>query len=231
MRQKIASITQALRLPSVCVLCSQYHREPYAVCTHCTSLIKAIGPRCQHCAMPLPDESFPVCGICIKKRPKLDRVYTAYCFEEPLRTLIHEFKYSQGFYLRSMLVQLILDALTPDALNTECLIPVPLHKKRLQERGFNQAAILAKFLSKKTKRPYQLNLCEKMIHTKPQAGLEAKERQQNLTNAFQAQSTPFKHITLIDDLLTTGSTANELAHTFKAKGVIRVDLWCCARVI
>lgn len=181
--------------------------------------------------MPLPDEHFPVCGICIKKKPTLDRVFSAYSFEEPLRSLIHDFKYKDAFYLRSLLVKLILDGLSPDALKTECLIPVPLHKNRLQERGFNQAAELARLLSKKTNRPYQLNLCKKTIHTKPQAGLNAKERQKNLNNAFEVKPMPYKHVTLIDDLLTTGSTANELAQLLKAQGLVQVDLWCCARVV
>ncbi|KTC85909.1 MULTISPECIES: ComF family protein [Legionella] len=231
MRQKIASITQMLRLPSVCVLCYQYHRQPFAVCDSCLNLLKQIGPACRYCALPLPDDTFLSCGVCSKKKPAIDKTITAYLFEEPLRTLVHEFKYHEALYLVSFLARLMLNALPNGVLETQCLVPVPLHPKRLRQRGFNQAAELCKFLARKLALPYELNLCKKIIHTAPQASLNKKQRKQNLQNAFQSQLSPYQHITLVDDLLTTGSTANELALAFKQQGVAQVDLWCCARAV
>ena len=229
MRQKIGSITQLLRLPSVCVLCNLYHYQPFAVCRACASLLKQIGPACRHCAHPLPDEKFLVCGDCVKEKPALDNTFTAYLFEEPLRTLLHEFKYHEALYLGGFLAKLVLDALSNRPITTECLIPVPLHPQRLRQRGFNQTVELCKILSKKLKIPYELTLCKRIIHTAPQVNLDKKQREQNLRDAFHSQLTHYQHITLVDDLLTTGSTAKELARVLKQQGAVQVDLWCCAR--
>lgn len=231
MRQKIASITQMLRLPSVCVLCDQYHYQPIAVCNQCTHLLERLGPACHYCAFPLPDDIVLICGNCAKEKPAFDHTYTAYLFKEPLRTLLHEFKYHEAFYLTSFLAKLMLQAVPKGKLETQCLIPVPLHPKRLKQRGFNQAVLLCKNLAKALKIPYELSLCKKIIHTEPQVCLNREQRKQNLTAAFQSRQTHYQHITLIDDLLTTGSTAQELANLFKAQGVKRVDVWCCARAI
>ncbi len=230
MRHKIASITQMLRLPVICGLCNQYHTGKLAICKECTALLTPLGPACCYCALPLPDASFLVCGQCCRKKPYVDTVITAYRFEEPLRTLLHEFKYREGLYLSTFLTELMLHALPTDDYKTECLMPVPMHSTRLRKRGFNQAAELAKQLSRKLKLPCDLTHCRKSVNTAPQAGLNAKERKSNLRHAFQAKPKHYDHITLIDDLLTTGSTANELARLLKSQGVSRVDLWCCARV-
>ena len=230
MRHKITSIAQLLRLPAICGLCNHYHSGQLALCTECTTLLTPLGPACCYCALPLPDAAFLVCGQCCRKRPYVDTVITAYRFEEPLRALLHEFKYHEGLHLLTYLITLMLHALPAGLYNTECLIPVPMHPKRLRQRGFNQAAELAKQLSRRLKLPVDLSHCQKTINTAPQAGLTAQARQKNLRHAFQVKSTPYRHVTLIDDLMTTGSTANELARMLKNQGVDRVDLWCCARV-
>lgn len=231
MRQKIASITQMLRLPSVCVLCQHTHQQPYAVCDVCASLFKKIESCCSYCALPLPNEQFLVCGHCSKEKPSFDKVITSYRFDEPLRTLVHEFKYHEALYLRPFLVQLLLEAMPQFTRTPQCLVPVPLHPSRLRQRGFNQAAELAKLLAKKLNIPCELNLCQKLLNTPTQAHLNRQQRQKNLQRAFQSHSTDYTCITLIDDLLTTGSTANELARLFKQQGVTYVDIWCCARAI
>lgn len=190
-----------------------------------------MGPACRHCAIPIPDDHFLVCGPCGTKKPAIDSVLTAYRFEEPLRTLLHEFKYHEGLYLGTFLTDLMLHALPTQPYETQCLIPVPMHPARLRQRGFNQAVELTKHLGRQLKLPYKLSHCQKIINTVPQAGLNADQRKKNLRHAFQAKRLPYQHVTLVDDLLTTGSTANELARTLKNQGVARVDLWCCARVV
>jgi len=172
-----------------------------------------------------------VCGDCIKKKPYFERTIAPYAFDEPLRTLLHEFKYRNALYLLSFLAKLIIAHLPPEALQTECLIPVPMHPKRLRQRGFNQAAELAKFIGNRHNIPCNLHVCQKIIYTLPQAGLNAKDRLKNIQNTFNVMPNHYKHVTLVDDLLTTGSTANELAKALKKQGVERVDVWCCARAV
>ncbi len=231
MRYKIASISHIFKPTVICVICQHPHSQAFAVCNACRQLFMPIGPACRHCAQPLPDATFAVCGACCQKQPMLDHVFAAYQFEEPLRTLLHEFKYREGLYLTPFLAHLILKSLPNELTKTQCLIPVPLHQDRLQERGFNQAAELAKHLSHKINKPYQLSLCKKIKKTLPQAGLTAEQRKKNLNQAFQAMATCYQHVTLIDDLMTTGSTVNELARTLKNTGIKRVDVWCCARAV
>lgn len=230
MRYKIASITQLFQLPAICELCNQYHSGQLAICAACTALMTPLGPACCYCAQPLPDTAFLVCGQCCRKKPDIDTVITAYCFKEPLRTLLHEFKYREGLHLLTALTTFMLHAIPKNDYRSDCLIPVPMHPTRLRQRGFNQAAELCKTLSRRLHIPYDLSLCKKSVNTPPQAGLNAQDRKKNLRHVFHAKSKPYQHITLIDDLMTTGSTANEIARTLKSQGVKRVDLWCCARV-
>jgi ComF family protein len=169
-----------------------------------------------------------VCGTCCVKRPAVDRVITHYRFSEPLRTLIHAFKYDSALYLNAWLTGLLLDA-KPEGYSTECLIPVPLHPNRLRQRGFNQAVLLTRALSKQLNLPHVLDACEKIALTPSQAGLSASQRQTNLNHSFHAKRLPYQHITLIDDVYTTGATANTIALLFKKQGLKRIDVWCCAR--
>lgn len=226
------SITRFIRLPSICPICQLYHTNPLAICKACHQSLQPLGPACQRCAFPLPDDAFPLCGHCIQNPPHFDKIIAAYRYEEPLRTLLHEFKYREGLYLTGLLVDFMIKNLPEEDLDGACLIPVPIHPKRLRKRGFNQAAELARGLSKKLQVPYERRASQKIRDTLPQAALNAKERKKNLRNAFQItlkQSYP--HVILIDDLVTTGSTVNELAKALKDKGIARVDVWSCARAI
>lgn len=229
MRQRLRSITQSLRLPALCLLCHQFHQDRLAVCHECVALFTPLGFCCRQCAAPLFDSNHPLCGQCIKKPPHFDTALVSYRFEEPLRSLLHQFKYNHSLYLTSLLGELMLKALNSNYVQPQCLIPVPMHRMRLKTRGFNQAVVLARFLAKKLKLPCDSSSCVKIINTSPQAELGGEQRRKNLRNAFACPPLPYKHIALIDDLLTTGSTAHELAYTLKNSGVERVDIWCCAR--
>ncbi len=111
------------------------------------------------------------------------------------------------------------------------LIPVPLHTKRLRERGYNQSQELAKCIAKQTDIPLDYKACKRIKHTPPQITLSGQQRQTNIVGAFQIVRLPknWQHIVLIDDVMTTGSTVKELALVFKDAGVPKVDVWCCAR--
>jgi ComF family protein len=230
-RQKLLSITQTLRLPLICFYCNQFHKGRMALCDQCIDVLPTLGPRCQHCAYPLEHTSYLLCGHCIKNTPAFDKAIIYYRFEEPLRRLIHQFKYENGLYLANLLSHLMLNAWYDNPSQAECLIPVPMHSTRIKHRGYNQAMVLTKILAKKVNLPYKMRICQKILNTPPQASLAKNERQQNLKNAFQIESTPYQHVVLIDDILTTGNTANEMASALKKAGVEKVDIWCCARTI
>ncbi len=226
---KKASITHRWRLKTPCSLCSEYHPTHSPLCTYCESLLMPLGAACAQCATPLPDAHFTQCGHCIKRPPSLDAVFAPYRFEEPLRTLLHDYKYREKLYLSHFLAEKML--LTSPAIipKNTCFMPIPLHKKRLRKRGFNQAAILVNHLAKKLGKPCLLDHIQKIKNTLPQAALEAKARRQNIRNSFKIKPIPYQHVILIDDLITTGSTANELAYQLKKQGALSVQLWCIAK--
>lgn len=231
MRHKLLSIAQRIHLPSICVLCNQFHRTALAVCPPCIELLPSIEPACMHCAFPLPDKDYLICGHCIKSPPHFDRATIGYYFEEPLRGLLHRFKYHNGLYLGSFLAQLILNSWKKSPSFPQCLIPVPMHPNKIKSRGFNQTILLARILSKQLNIPLDLLTCKKKINTLAQAELNGQTRKQNIKNAFSIQPNQYQHVALIDDLLTTGSTVNELARSLKKSGIQQVDIWCCARAV
>lgn len=232
MLKRLKSISQKIQFPAICNLCSQYHNNLSAICEFCSELLISIGSQCEICALPIPQSSTMTCGKCLKKKPWFDKVFVNYIFEEPLRTILHDFKYKEGLYLTSFLTDLMFQNFDDDLSKTECLIPVPLHLNKLKARGFNQSALLAKKLAKQLNLPVGLDYCQKTLNTLAQAGLKWDQRSKNLKNAFRLKKTiPYKNITLIDDLITTGSTANELAKVLKNHGIEKVYLWCVARTV
>ena len=207
------------------------HKGLLAVCDFCRQFITPLTRACYICAYPLASDGYARCGHCIKTPPAFDHSLIGYIFEEPLRSLLHEFKYNNGFYLAPFFADLMLSCHDTNSSKPQCLIPVPMHPQRIKQRGFNQAAILSKLLAKILKIPCNLTHCKKIINTAPQATLDAEARQKNLKNAFLTTPLPYQHVAIIDDLLTTGGTVNELALSLKKSGVAKVDVWCCARAI
>lgn len=228
MFQKWNTIPQILRLPAVCPLCQNTHYSKHAICKDCFTQLPQLEDPCPQCAMP--HSAGGLCGKCLKHPPLTERVWIAYPFIEPLRSLIHTFKYEKGLYLTSFLSQLILEA-ARNAPQPECLIPVPLHPKRLYERGFNQACLLTQKLSKTLKLPSDFTSCKKIKYTLPQANLKADSRKENLSASFYIHPLPYQHVALIDDVYTTGSTVNAITKILKTQGVRRVDVWCVARTL
>lgn len=118
------------------------------------------------------------------------------------------------------------------ALNkqADALMPVPLHAKRLNERGFNQSELIAQYIQKAIGVPLIQHALKRVVNTTSQATLKANERRKNLKNAFSYTSTQnIQSVAIIDDVVTTGSTANEIAKTLKRQGVQRVEIWAFAR--
>ena len=112
----------------------------------------------------------------------------------------------------------------------DCILPVPLHPKRLKARGFNQALEIAKPIGQYFKIPIDTTSCIKIKNTKAQSSLTAKKRRHNMKNAFAlSHQIKYKHIVIIDDVMTTGQTISEIANLLKLNGAEKIEAWCCAR--
>jgi ComF family protein len=145
--------------------------------------------------------------------------------------LITQLKFSNKLIYAKILAELFINHLS--YLNEplpQCIIPVPLHRSRLRERGFNQALELAKPIAKRLAIPLDFKSCTRVIATKAQSQILASERKKNIKNAFVIkQNFQYQHVAIVDDVMTTGSTVAELSKTLRKHGVKQIDIWCMAR--
>lgn len=198
-------------------------------CQSCDEALTTVGKHCPTCARAVADERY-LCGACLRAKGALDRVFVAYRYREPLRGLVLQAKYGshRGALLR--LSQLLLDGL-PVELEVDVIIPVPISKRRLAQRGFNQTHFLAQALAGRYGRPLVKNGLKKMAR-EPQSLLKTHgARRRNIKGAF-ALATPLKgqNVLLVDDIMTSGATGQEAARVLKAGGATWVGLAVVAAV-
>lgn len=187
---------------------------------------------CSACLAELPYHN-SLKGIpCTKanQSPQLTDIQSVFSYTYPIDKLIIAAKFHQNLAVLNLLGYLMAEHLMIEN-RPDVLIPVPLHSKRLRERGYNQSLELAKCIKKKTGIPLSYKICKRIKETLPQTSLSAQQRQNNIVDAFQVLELKkeWRHIVLIDDVITTGATVKELAKVLLKMGVQRVDVWCCAR--
>lgn len=147
-----------------------------------------------------------------------------------MQYLLTGLKFRADYKNARLLGLLLAEHLQKTAEKPDCILPVPLHKARYRQRGFNQAIEIARTVSKELHIPLDLNTCLRHRDTPHQTELSAKQRRKNLKNAFSIiKPIQARHIAILDDVMTTGTTVHELAAVLKKAGVSRVDVWVCAR--
>lgn len=215
------------RLRGRCVLCGAPASDG-RFCTGCSRELPRLPPsRCAVCALPLA--SGTVCGACLDAPPAFERVSAAFAYDFPVDALIRAFKYGRRLALASVLGDALAAAGAPEA---DVLMPMPLAPRRLCERGFNQALEIARFVSRRHRIPIAGSACRKVIETPPQAALPWKARAKNVRRAFACDGNlDGLRIAVIDDVLTTGATLNELARVLRKAGAVSVTGWVVARTL
>jgi ComF family protein len=231
-----------LVFPPVCPVCKtrlDKKEQDLIICTNCRTAIRPVCPPvCPRCSLPVPagDGEGYFCGSCLQERRYFEIHRTGGLYEGALKEAIHRFKYEGVFPLVRFfgdLLQPTLGALSQD-YPVAVMIPVPLHIRRLRERGFNQALLLAKELSSRTGIPYAERALKKVKDTPVQIGLKRKERNKNLKGAFQVKAQELiqgKAVMLVDDVYTTGATVNECSRALLKAGAERVAVLTVARVL
>jgi len=212
-----------------CVLC----REPASedICAACFRDLPWNDHACARCAQPLPPLPSAICGACARKPPHFDAAYTAFRYAWPVDRLLHRFKF-RGHLANGRTLALALGEYLDlrAAPRPDLLLPVPLHRRRLAERGFNQAGEIARTLGRCLDVPVAHDTLRRVRATPAQRGLGRGARRSNLRGAFVCRR-PFEnlHVAVVDDVVTTGSTADALARAIKQTGADRVSLYALAR--
>lgn len=192
--------------------------------------------RCVLCHNP-GINSLDLCSACVEDMPRASnpkktqfgQIFSGFSYQAPLDELIQGFKFNEHLHYGRMLARLSLSELP--RIKPMALIPVPLHKSRLRQRGFNQAQELANFWGKQFTIPVLGHVLHRHRATQVQSSLKAAERLPNVAGAFTASGIIPSHVALVDDVYTTGATCASAAQALIAHGVQRVDVWCLARVV
>jgi ComF family protein len=176
--------------------------------------------------MPAPVIEGP-CGDCRRGDHAFDFARSLFVFTEPMRGILHHLKYSGRVSLARPLGRQLRDQFVDEGFRATVALPVPLHRSRERERGFNQAELLARQLGLRV----DCKLLRRRKNTPSQTGLTRSQRTINLSAAFEVRAKPPECVVVVDDVYTTGSTVHEIARTLKRAGTTRVEVLTVARVL
>ncbi len=227
-------------LPPVCPFCRTLVSENKTACGPCWSQIQFISaPYCPQCAKPFEFGSAVndlKCAKCLSNPPAFKATRAVFRYDDFSRKLILSFKHHNAIHMGPLLAQWMYTHSEDILRNVDFLIPIPLHWTRLLKRGYNQAAILSKEISKLSNVPTKLKVLERVRRTPTQGSLTPKQRQDNVRGAFHvpASAIPIiqgKTLVLIDDVITTGATLDACAKTLIKAGVKEVRVISAARVV
>lgn len=225
--------------PANCVLCKipLVLDETY-LCIKCFETIEPLKkPVCVKCAHLLPPYGTErsLCSNCRSERPYYNRGFALVKYDDRTKSIFHQIKFQKKFWLMNIFSKLITCfSSSAELANYDMIVPVPLDPRRERERGFNQARIIAQILKQANKKNAILisDALIKRKKTPSQSQLKRQERLVNLEGAFSAKKRGYvrgKHVLLVDDIFTTGSTMNECAKILKEDGAERVDFLAIAR--
>lgn len=223
-----------------CVLCNANINAPqtsnHAVCRPCLNDLPWHPTNsCPQCGLT---SSSMVCGRCLNSPPDFDATKAIFLYAYPVDVMMQRYKYGNMLNLGNTFGDFLTEKVNvEDCLkNIDLIIPMPMHPQRLKERGFNQALEIAKVLTKDCKEKLDYNSVERQTLTPPQASLPLKERIKNIKGAFKVKADKLdklqgKRIAIIDDVMTTGASLNELAKTLKKAGASHVECLVVVRTL
>lgn len=239
---KLARLYQCLQripLPGTCILCGYSLLSPLSLCKDCRQELPWLHDVCQCCGIPLPPthpDPMPVCGACLAAPPPYGSCRCLFAYRAPVNGLIARFKFdgdlATGKVLGRLLQERFLSSYQQQT-GPDLLVPVPLHDRRLRQRGFNQALELARPIARVSGIPLCTVALTRLRQTPAQSSLDRDARRQNLAGVFGYRrpipaSLP-AHVAIIDDVVTTGATVAELSRLLWAQGARRIDVWAVAR--
>jgi ComF family protein len=239
----VKKFTQALLdffFPPLCHVCRTY--IPAAgelhICSPCHEQMHPVShPLCTVCGIPFVGAGRDhACGRCLKHPPSFNAARAALIYDGPGRSLVHALKYTHKIHLRRPLGLLTAQSLADFVAShaPDLIVPVPLHVKRLRSRGFNQAILLGEVLAREWQIPLHRQAMRRIRWTEPQINLTAEQRRDNVKGAFRVSdpaAVAGKRVLLVDDVFTTGSTAEECSKVLKKSGAAEVTVVTVARAL
>ncbi|MBE1160132.1 ComF family protein [Dyella acidiphila] len=226
---RLLSAAQRWLLPWRCLLCGDAGAQGTDLCRDCAAELPRNTSCCARCALPLPTPAAQ-CGRCLRKAPPWDAAWAAFRYAWPLDRLETRFKFQRDLAAGRTLATMWQREAPPPEL-PQMILPVPLHRRRLRQRGYNQAWELAQPLARALDIPCRHDVLQRIRHTDAQTGLSALERRRNLRHAFalpRAVALP-AHVAVLDDVFTTGTTFAACVRLLRRAGVPRIDVWALAR--
>lgn len=216
--------------PAHCLACGGRGAGGRDLCAACHAGLPWLRTACPRCALPLPTPG-SACGECLHAPPPLDAIHAAFLYAPPMDRLLPRFKF-HGDLAAGRLLAALMRETAPRFPNGAAIVPIPLHRKRLRQRGYDQALELAKPLGTACELALRDDLLHRARATAAQSRLHADQRKRNLRNAFEVDSERAlpSCVVLIDDVMTTGATLHAAAKALRKAGVARVEAWVCARV-
>ena len=232
--QTLGKLLLDFALPPRCAGCAEVSEEVGAFCPACWRRLEWLGNGgCQCCGLPLAGTEAELCARCLADPPKLDRIRAAVAYDDVPRSVALRLKYGRKVALARTMAR-YMAPLRGEWDETAILIPVPLHRWRLWGRGFNQSGLVARELAQGWGLPVDWRSLQRVKRTKLLKGLNYLQRRKAVAGAFRAvrnDSLKGATIVLIDDVFTSGSTAEACARVLRRAGAKRVELICWARVV
>lgn len=234
---------QKIIFPNQCVLCRAHCGCLRDLCLGCERDLAWLPQKvCYQCAMPLLHSQMRadvfVCGQCLKHPPPFQQTIALCHYHSPIDKLISQLKFNNDLVMAKIIGSLMVDhierRISQGYQLPDLIIPMPLHRKRLHDRGFNQALEITRPIAKRFALPIAISACVRTKATQAQSELSSRARRQNVHAAFAVtdagkQVIADKHIVVVDDVMTTGTTMRECCRAISRAKPKRIDVWCFAR--
>ena len=226
---------QTWLFPPCCVLCNAPGQADLDLCLACQRDLPWLDSTCQRCGWPVESaEKHSQCGYCSNKTSSYERAVSLLEYRWPVDQMVRELKFEKNRaharVLATLMAQLLPFHYEQQPL-PELITSVPMHPRRMRQRGFNQADLVAKRVGRLLNIPYAPHVARRTRYSEPQSGLNAQQRAANIAGCFECDLPRHRSIAIVDDVFTTGSTAQELSKQFKQAGVEQVHIWTLARTL
>ena len=230
-----ANKVQSWLFPSCCVLCGAKGQPSIDLCLACQRGLPWLESTCLRCGWPIePSQDHTHCGHCLGQSLPYDRAISLLEYRWPVDQMVIELKYD-GNRAHARVMATLMAQFLPHHYDNQPLpkliTSVPMHPQRLRERGFNQADLVARQLSRLLDIPYASHIARPTRYSEKQTGLNARQRAANIAGCFECDEPDYSSIAIVDDVLTTGSTVTELSKQFGKTGVEQIDVWTLARTL